>query len=50
VYEQLPFGFDDLGEQRVKNIARPIRALTVRFVVHPVRQAKVLKLFEASAA
>ena len=28
---KLPFGFDDLGEHRVKNIARPIRALTVRF-------------------
>lgn len=30
VHGKLPFDFDDLGEQRVKNIARPIRALTVR--------------------
>jgi class 3 adenylate cyclase len=29
---KLPYGFDDLGEQRVKNIARPIQAFTVRFV------------------
>jgi class 3 adenylate cyclase len=29
---KLPYGFDDLGEQRVKSIVRPIRAFNVRFV------------------
>jgi class 3 adenylate cyclase len=29
---KLPYGFEDLGEQRVKNIARPIQAFNVRFV------------------
>jgi class 3 adenylate cyclase len=47
---KLPFGFDDLGEQRVKNIARPIRAFSVRFVGSPTRDDNVLKLFPASAA
>jgi class 3 adenylate cyclase len=47
---KLPFGFDDLGEQRVKNIARPIRAFTVRFVGSPARDDNVLKLFPAPAA
>jgi class 3 adenylate cyclase len=29
---KLPYGFDDRGEQRVKNIARPIHAFNLRFV------------------
>jgi len=31
VRDKLDFTFDDLGEQRVKNIARPIRAHRIRF-------------------
>jgi adenylate cyclase len=54
VHEQicgkLPYGFDDLGEHRVKNIARPIRVFTVRFVGSPARDDNVLRLFPASAA
>jgi len=30
VRDRLPFVFEDLGEQRVKNIARPIRVYRVR--------------------
>jgi len=30
VRDRLPFGFDDLGEQQVKNIARPVRVYRVR--------------------
>jgi TolB-like protein/class 3 adenylate cyclase len=30
VRDRLPFGFDDLGEQQVKNIARPLRVFAVR--------------------
>jgi hypothetical protein len=29
VCDRLPFGFDDLGEQQVKNIARPVRVYRV---------------------
>jgi adenylate cyclase len=32
VRDRLPFVFDDLGEQRVKNIARPVRVYRVRDV------------------
>jgi class 3 adenylate cyclase len=32
VRDKLDFTFDDLGEQRVKNIARPIRVHRIRFV------------------
>jgi adenylate cyclase len=36
VRDKLDFGFDDRGEQQVKNIARPIRAFAVAFVSpHP---------------
>ena len=31
IRRQLPFGFEDLGEQRVKNIAQPIRVFRLRF-------------------
>ncbi len=47
---KLPLGFDDVGERRVKNIAHPIRAFTVRFVGSPARDDNVLKLFPAPAA
>jgi adenylate cyclase len=30
VRDRLPFGFEDLGEQQVKNIARPVRVFRVR--------------------
>jgi adenylate cyclase len=30
VRDRLPFGFEDLGEQQVKNIARPVRVYRVR--------------------
>jgi len=30
VRDRLPFGFHDLGEQQVKNIARPVRVYRVR--------------------
>jgi adenylate cyclase len=30
VRDRLPFVFEDLGEQRVKNIARPVRVYRVR--------------------
>src|SRR5580700_1640357 len=30
VRDRLPFGFEDLGEQQVKNIARPVRVYQVR--------------------
>ena len=33
VRDRLPFVFEDLGEQRVKNIARPVRAYRVRDAV-----------------
>jgi TolB-like protein/class 3 adenylate cyclase len=32
VRDRLPFGFEDLGEQQVKNIARPVRIYRVRDV------------------
>ncbi len=32
VRDRLPFGFEDLGEQQVKNIARPVRVYRVRDV------------------
>src|SRR5215469_12527348 len=31
VRDRLPFVFEDLGEQRVKNIARPVRVYRIRF-------------------
>jgi adenylate cyclase len=30
VRDRLPFVFEDLGEQQVKNIARPVRVYRVR--------------------
>jgi adenylate cyclase len=33
VRDRLPFGFEDLGEQQVKNIARPVRVYRVRDAV-----------------
>src|SRR5580700_2264936 len=35
VRDKLDFTFDDLGEQRVKNIARPIRVHRIRFAASP---------------
>src|SRR5262252_299216 len=33
VRDRLPFAFEDLGEQRVKNIARPVRVYRVRDLI-----------------
>ena len=35
VRDRLPFLFDDLGEQQVKNIARPVRIYRVRDALTP---------------
>ena len=35
VRDRLPFGFEDLGEQQVKNIARPVRAWRIRLDGQP---------------
>jgi TolB-like protein/class 3 adenylate cyclase len=40
VRDRLPFAFEDLGEQQVKNIARPVRVYRVRDpLTHPVADA-----------
>jgi TolB-like protein/class 3 adenylate cyclase len=40
VRDRLPFVFEDLGEQQVKNIARPVRVYRVRTpLTHPVADA-----------
>ena len=40
VRDRLPFVFEDLGEQQVKNIARPVRVYRVRpALTHPVADA-----------
>src|SRR2546427_4102572 len=40
VRDRLPFVFEDLGEQQVKNIARPVRVYRVRdAVTHPAASA-----------
>jgi TolB-like protein/class 3 adenylate cyclase len=40
VRDRLPFVFEDLGEQQVKNIARPVRVYRVRTTLtHPVADA-----------
>src|SRR5882724_2427024 len=40
VRDRLPFVFEDLGEQQVKNIARPVRVYRVRTTLtHPVANA-----------
>src|SRR3984893_6237950 len=40
VRDRLPFVFEDLGEQQVKNIARPVRVYRVRATLtHPVAEA-----------
>jgi TolB-like protein/class 3 adenylate cyclase len=40
VRDRLPFVFEDLGEQQVKNIARPVRVYRVRATLtHPVANA-----------
>ncbi len=40
VRDRLPFVFDDLGEQQVKNIARPVRVYRVRTTLtHPAANA-----------
>jgi TolB-like protein/class 3 adenylate cyclase len=38
VRDRLSFVFEDLGEQRVKNIARPVRVYRVRDVAVPIEQ------------
>jgi class 3 adenylate cyclase len=38
VRDRLPFAFEDLGEQQVKNIARPVRVYRVRDPAAPVEQ------------
>jgi adenylate cyclase len=38
VRDRLPFVFDDLGEQQVKNIARPVRVYRVRDRAVPIEQ------------
>jgi adenylate cyclase len=40
VRDKLPYAFEDLGEQQVKNIARPVRIYRVRTTLtHPVADA-----------
>jgi adenylate cyclase len=40
VRDRLPFAFEDLGEQQVKNITRPVRVYRVRATLtHPVANA-----------
>ena len=40
VRDRLPFAFEDLGEQQVKNIARPVRVYRVRDpLTHPAAEA-----------
>jgi adenylate cyclase len=40
VRDRLPFAFEDLGEQQVKNIARPVRVYRVRHpLTHPAAEA-----------
>jgi TolB-like protein/class 3 adenylate cyclase len=40
VRDRLPFAFEDLGEQQVKNIARPVRVFRVRpALTHPAAEA-----------
>jgi adenylate cyclase len=36
VRDRLPFGFEDLGEHQVKNIARPVRVYRVRNDATPI--------------
>jgi adenylate cyclase len=36
VRDRLPFVFEDLGEQQVKNIARPVRVYRVRDRAAPI--------------
>jgi adenylate cyclase len=38
VRDRLPFAFENLGEQQVKNIARPVRVYRVRAAPHPPRR------------
>src|SRR6266849_5842038 len=38
VRDKLDFAFEDLGEQRVKNIARPVRVYRVRYPAVPIEQ------------
>jgi TolB-like protein/class 3 adenylate cyclase/Tfp pilus assembly protein PilF len=38
VRDRLPFGFEDLGEQQVKNIARPVRVYRVHDLAVPIEQ------------
>src|SRR5436309_3769843 len=42
VRDRLPFAFEDLGEQQVKNIARPVRVYRVRVRVGPSGSATQL--------
>jgi len=41
VRDQLPFVFEDLGEQQVKNIARPVHVWRVRLGIKPAVSASV---------
>ena len=38
VRDRLPFAFEDLGDQQVKNIARPVRVYRVRETAAPIEQ------------
>jgi adenylate cyclase len=38
IRDKLDFGFEDLGEQQVKNIARPLRVYRVRDPAEPIEQ------------
>jgi adenylate cyclase len=42
--ERLPYAFEDMGEQQVKNIARPVRAYSVRDVAPAKTQAALAQL------
>ena len=42
VRDRLPFAFEDLGEQQVKNIARPVRVYRVRAALNPAATAPAL--------
>ena len=42
VRDRLPFAFEDLGEQQVKNISRPVRVYRVRDRAFPIEQPAIL--------
>jgi len=49
VRDRLPFIFEDLGEQQVKNIARPVRVYLVRDTAAAVKSQRRLARPAAAA-